>query len=155
MRKSNIDCPGQGRSCLLENFWGFVQWVRAEFNTLSLLKREVYKVNRGLPWCSGVKKFCLSVQETWVQSLIREDPRCYGATKPMHHNYWACALELRSHNYWGLHTLEFKLCNKRSHHNEKPAHRNQSSPNSLQLKKGACSNGDTAVVYLFTCLNKI
>ena len=28
------------------------------------------------------------MQETRVQSLVQEDP-----TKPMHHNYWACALE--------------------------------------------------------------
>ena len=29
-----------------------------------------------------------------VQSLIQEDPTCCGATKPMHYNYLACALEL-------------------------------------------------------------
>ena len=34
-----------------------------------------------------------------------------GATKPMRHNYWACALETRGHN-------------RRSHHNEKPIQRN-------------------------------
>ena len=25
------------------------------------------------------------------------------ATKPVHHNYWACSLEPASHNYWSLH----------------------------------------------------
>ena len=25
------------------------------------------------------------MQETWVQSLIQEDPTCYGATEPVHH----------------------------------------------------------------------
>ena len=29
-----------------------------------------------------------------------EDPTCHRATKPLHHNYWACALEPTSHNYW-------------------------------------------------------
>ena len=29
-----------------------------------------------------------------------ENPSCYGATKPVRHNYWACALEPGSHNYW-------------------------------------------------------
>ena len=29
-----------------------------------------------------------------------EDPTCRGATKPVRHNYWACALEPMSHNYW-------------------------------------------------------
>ena len=26
--------------------------------------------------------------------------RSRGATKPMRHNYWACALQPKSHNYW-------------------------------------------------------
>ena len=29
----------------------------------------------------------LPMQGTWVQSLVREDPTCCGATKPMCHNY--------------------------------------------------------------------
>ena len=29
----------------------------------------------------------LPVQGTWVQALVREDPTCRGATKPMCHNY--------------------------------------------------------------------
>ena len=32
-------------------------------------------------------------------SLIQEDPIGRGATKPMHHSYWACALEPGSRNY--------------------------------------------------------
>ena len=35
----------------------------------------------------------LPVQGTRVWSLVRKDPTCRGATKPEHHNYWACALE--------------------------------------------------------------
>ena len=41
------------------------------------------------------------MQGTRVQALVREDPTCRGATKPMRHNYWACTLEPASHNYWG------------------------------------------------------
>ena len=48
---------------------------------------------------------------TRVWALVQEDSTCRGAAKPMHHNNWAC-------------TLELVLCNKRSHRNEKPAHRN-------------------------------
>ena len=44
-------------------------------------------------------RICLPMQETWVQSLIQEDPTCCGAMKPMRHNYWACAPEPRSWNY--------------------------------------------------------
>ena len=32
------------------------------------------------------------MQGTRVQALVREDPMCRRATKPMRHNYWACAL---------------------------------------------------------------
>ena len=39
------------------------------------------------------------MQGTRVQALVQEDPTCRGATKPVLHNYWACALEPASHNY--------------------------------------------------------
>ena len=42
----------------------------------------------------------LPMQGTWVRALVQEDPTCCGATKPVCHNYWACALEPASHNYW-------------------------------------------------------
>ena len=40
------------------------------------------------------------MQETQIPSLIWEGSTCHRATKPVHHNYRACFLELRSHNYW-------------------------------------------------------
>ena len=40
------------------------------------------------------------MQGTWVWALVQEDPTCRGATKPVRHNYWACALEPTSHSYW-------------------------------------------------------
>ena len=42
----------------------------------------------------------LPIQGTRVRALVRENSTCRGATKPVHHNYWACALEPASHNYW-------------------------------------------------------
>ena len=74
----------------------------------------------------------LPTQGTRVRALVREDPTCCGATKPMCHNYWACTLEPASHNYWArvpqllksVH-LEPVLCNKRSHRNEKHMHCNE------------------------------
>ena len=42
----------------------------------------------------------LPMQGKRVQSLVWEDPTCRRATKPVRHNYWACALEPTSHNYW-------------------------------------------------------
>ena len=38
-------------------------------------------------------------QEPWIQSLVWEDPTCRGATKPVHHNYGARALETASCDY--------------------------------------------------------
>ena len=46
------------------------------------------------------KKIHLPMQETGVRFLIWEEPTRHGATKLMSHNYWACTLEPRSHNYW-------------------------------------------------------
>ena len=73
----------------------------------------------------------LPMQRTRVKALVWEDPACCGTTKPVRHNYWACALEPVSHNYWARTPqllkptcLEPVLCNKRSHHNEKSMHSN-------------------------------
>ena len=74
----------------------------------------------------------LPMQGTRVWALVREDPTCRRTTKPVRHNYWACGLEPASHNYWALVPqllkptgLEPMPCNKRSHCDEKPMHRNE------------------------------
>ena len=38
------------------------------------------------------------MQETWVQSLVRENPTCHRATKPVCRSYWAHVLEPMFHN---------------------------------------------------------
>ena len=45
------------------------------------------------------------MQRTRVRALVRENPICHRAAKPVHHNYWAWALEPASHNYWA-HVLQ-------------------------------------------------
>ena len=40
----------------------------------------------------------LPMQGTRVRALVQEDPTCRGATKPVRHNYRACALEPASHS---------------------------------------------------------
>ena len=72
-------------------------------------------------------RICLPMQGTRVRDLVREDLTGHGATKPVRHNYWACALEPVSHNYWAHMPqllkpacLQPMLHNKRSHRNEKP-----------------------------------
>ena len=72
------------------------------------------------------------MQGTQVRALAQEDPTCHRATKPVHHNYWTCALEPASYSYWArvlqlpkpVH-LEALLRNERSHRNEESAHRNE------------------------------
>ena len=66
------------------------------------------------------------MQETWVWSLIWEDLTCHGAIKPVHHNHWACALEL------AVTTIE--AC----------APQLESSPHYPQLEKSLGSNEDPA-----------
>ena len=44
----------------------------------------------------AVVRIRLPMQGTRVRALVREDPMCRGATKPMHHNYWACGPQLLS-----------------------------------------------------------
>ena len=50
-------------------------------------------------------KNLLPMLETEIRSLIWEDPTCCRATKPGHHNYWACAPEPGSHSF-GAHKLK-------------------------------------------------
>ena len=99
--------------------------------------KNVFKAGLGLlqNWSSHVLvaqwlRIRLPVQETRVRSLVREDPTCRGAVKPVCHNYWACEPQLLSPRAT---TTEARAArarapNKRSHCNEKPAHRNEESP---------------------------
>ena len=53
-------------------------------------------------WASLVAQWLrihLPMQGTQVQALGQEGPTCHGETKPVRHNYWACALEPANHNY--------------------------------------------------------
>ena len=71
----------------------------------------------------------LPMQGTRVRALVREDPTCRGATKPGRHNYWV-GLRSRAHEPQLLKParLEPLVHNKRSHRDEKPAHRNKEWP---------------------------
>ena len=103
-------------SCYLESLW--------------------FDLNRNKPFGASLVaqwlRIHLPMQGAWVRALVREDSTCHGASKPVHHNYWACALEPASHNCWAHAPqllkparLEPVLLNKRSHWSEKPVHLNK------------------------------
>ena len=78
-------------------------------------------------------RILLPKQGTWFQSLLQEDLTGGRTTKPVHRNYWASALDPVS--------LEPVLHSKRSHHNEKPVHRNgEERPPRHNYKKSMHSN---------------
>ena len=79
-----------------------------------------YKGSWGTSLVAQWLKIRLPMQGTQVQALVPEDPTCHGATKPVHHNYWTCVLQLLKPV-----RLEPVILNKRSHHNEKSAHHNK------------------------------
>ena len=64
--------------------------------SIALLKFYFLGTSLVLQWL----RIRLPMQGTWVRALVWEDPTCSGATKLLHHNYWACTLEPVHHNYW-------------------------------------------------------
>ena len=85
-----------------------------------------------------------------VQSLVWEDLTCPRATKPVRHNYWACAPEPASHNYWARMLQLVKPAHLEPMlHNEKPplweacapqwrvapAHRSNEDPTQPKINK--------------------
>ena len=72
-------------------------YTRARHKCLKTSDEEkVFRTSLVMQWL-GIR---LPMQGTRVRAPVREDPTCQGATKPLRHNYWACALEPESHNYW-------------------------------------------------------
>ena len=135
---------GGSNNMYLTGLWNFVKVTRIVFSK-RLLNLTHLKVGKGASLVAQWLRLCLPMQGTQVWALVWEDPTCCRATKPVCHNYWACALEPVSDDYWA-HVpqllkptrLEPMLRNKRSHRNEKPMHTaTKSSPRSPQLEK-AC-----------------
>ena len=66
-------------------------------NFFQYLYAEIFNIGTSLvaQWL----RISLPMQGTRVRALVREDPTCREATKPMRHNYCACALEPVSRNH--------------------------------------------------------
>ena len=61
-------------------------------STSSSFAHSVFRFKKSLFRASLVAQWlriCLPIQGTQVRSLVREDPTCLGATKPLCHNYWS------------------------------------------------------------------
>ena len=127
--------------------WKTKCWCRS----CSKLSRKSSQNNQLIKGATGTSRVAqwlrihLSMQGTQVPSLVWEDLTSRGATKPVHHNYWACALEPVGHNYWACvpQLLKPTCLEPCSATREATAMRNpcttmKSSPRSPQLEK-ACA----------------
>ena len=101
-------------------------------------------------WLSGKESPCQCRRDTG-SIADGEDPTCHGASKPVCHNYWTCALEPGSCNCWAhVPQLRKPTHPRASTPQEKPpqwearAPQLESSPHSPQLEKSLCSNDDSA-----------
>ena len=120
--------------------------VRWQLPKWAVLK---WKCESESPWGEGFaflvtqwEIICLPIQETRV-SLVQEDPTCLGATKPMSHKYWPCALESCSLNYWA-----------HVPHLLKPASSRTCAPQEKPLQWEAhalCSHGFFVFFFFGTC----
>ena len=66
--------------------------------------------------------------------LIREDPTCHRAAKPVWHNYRACALGPGSHDSWA-HVLGSRAATRKPRQQEAPAPQLESSPRPPNQRK--------------------
>ena len=66
------------------------------------------------------------------------------ATNPLHHSYWACALEPENHNYWSPSPRTCAQQQEKPPQWEAHAPQLESSPYLLQLEKSLNSNEEAA-----------
>ena len=79
----------------------------------------------------------LPIQGTWVWSLVWKDSTCHGATKPMHHHYWAHAVEPASSYCWSQCTWSLCSATGEATAVRSPHTVRKRKPHLLQLRK-AC-----------------
>ena len=107
-----------------------IRWTRKNIYIKIVNKRRSLKLQ-------GLRTH-LPIQNTWVRSLIWDDPICPGAAKPLNHNHWAHAPEQVSLNYRAHAPQLLKpMCiepvhsNKRSHLKKKERARKATTMKSL------------------------
>ena len=83
--------------------------VHTFYRLYFLLNNIMWRASLVVQWL----RICLSMQGTWVQSLVQEHPTCLGATKPVHHNYEslrsrACAPQQEKPPQWKSPALQLE-----------------------------------------------
>ena len=149
-RQGNLVCCSPW-GCKDSDMTELVNWT--EYTHLCS-HHHVIKVDSRASLVAQWYRIHLPMQETWIWSLIKEDPPCCAATKPVHHNCCACALEPGSHNYWAL---KLQLLKSERPQQEKPpqwearAWQLESGPSSQQLEKSPCGHKDSAQPKINKC----
>ena len=91
-----------------------------------------YKTQRklGLPWWLTGKVSTCQCRRHGFNPWSRMTPHAMGQPRLVNHNYWACALEPASYNYWNPYALQPMLFKT-----EAPARQQKVAPYSLKLEK--------------------
>ena len=86
----------RGKPHLLFLIWMIALCIKSKNTLMWVVFKKLYRASLVAQWL----RIRLPMQGTRVWALVREDPTCRGATKPVCHNYWASTLEPTSHNHW-------------------------------------------------------
>ena len=128
--------------CLKSTRLTFEACRGSQLQVLTASKKEtmaqVSKVYVGTSLVAQWLRIHLPMQGTRVQALVREDPTCRGKTKPVCHNYWACALAPACCNYWSPRASSPCPTTREATAMRSPRTATKSSPRSPQLEK-ACT----------------
>ena len=93
------------------------------------MRSVLKKWNDGASLVAQWLRICLPMQGTRVRALVWEDPTCRGATRPVSHNYWACASgacapQQERLQQWEAHAPRWRGA-PACHNWRKPSHRNE------------------------------
>ena len=83
---------------------------RAEETSRAVVRTMGLKIIlRGASLVAQWLRICLLMKRTRVRALVWEDPTCRGATRPVSHNYWACALQQDRPRQWEARALRWRV----------------------------------------------
>ena len=139
-----LSCPGQhSLRCLNSCHVGsFLKWFSCHGNCALEWSRNIhYPSRRSMSTSIYVfsraslvaqwLRICLSMQGTRVRALVWEDLTCHGATRPVSHNYGACASGACAPQQ------------EKDHDSERPAHRDEEWPPLAATRESPCTETKT------------